>query len=292
MKIKNIYRSLSIIFCLTTGLLLAVVPTAQEFLQAIEENNVDALAVMLEQGVDIDQSLNEYGETALMIAVKLGHLAMVELLLESNNNAQIDFKDEYGFTPLMLSAQYGHAHMVQLLLNRGARIDFEVLQSDEDNSGLTACMLAAQHGKASVVDLLLDHGAIVDHRDTEGWTALMLAVLNCYSDVIKTILTHKSNKAQIDLQVPDSDKHYGGMTAFYIAMKEKRIDDAQLLLRHGADYSIKSLTDNNLLEVFETVREKALAEVALHNDYRHKNKNIALTIMSLESQIAKNKIVF
>ena len=65
-----------------------------------------------------DADINKTGWTALHYAATNGHLAIIELLLESH--AYIDAESPNGTTPLMMAAHYGSPAAVKLLLEAGA----------------------------------------------------------------------------------------------------------------------------------------------------------------------------
>lgn len=57
------------------------------------------------------------GQTALMLAVSHGRLAMVRLLLSCG--ADVNAQDYEGSTALMCASEHGHTHIAGLLLETG-----------------------------------------------------------------------------------------------------------------------------------------------------------------------------
>lgn len=57
------------------------------------------------------------GQTALMLAVSHGRVAMVKLLLSCG--ADVNAQDSEGSTALMCAAEHGHTHIACLLLETG-----------------------------------------------------------------------------------------------------------------------------------------------------------------------------
>lgn len=56
----------------------------------------------------------QHGQTALMLAVSHGRIDMVQMLLDSG--ADINIQDEDGSTALMCAAEHNHIQIVKLLL--------------------------------------------------------------------------------------------------------------------------------------------------------------------------------
>ena len=91
---------------------------------------------LVEEGGNLE-ARDEYGRTALTIAVSGGHKMTVELLIE--NGAEIEAKDIYGKTALMYATQ-GHKAVLELLLEKEA----EVRATDDDSQ--TELHWAARYG--------------------------------------------------------------------------------------------------------------------------------------------------
>ncbi|KAG7242336.1 hypothetical protein INR49_024012 [Caranx melampygus] len=66
---------------------------------------------------DVNTRSRQAGQTALMLAVSHGRVAMVKLLLSCN--ADVNAQDREGSTALMCACEHGHTHVVRLLLETG-----------------------------------------------------------------------------------------------------------------------------------------------------------------------------
>ena len=73
------------------------------------------MQLLLEHKADVDEK-DKGGKTALYLAAREGHEAVVRLLLE--HKADVDAKDKGGKTALHLAAEKGHEAVVQLLESR------------------------------------------------------------------------------------------------------------------------------------------------------------------------------
>ena len=122
-------------------------------------------------GIDINAK-DKDGNTALIVAVKRVHTAIVDLLLAAPG-IDIDVNAEgsqpVDWTALTWAASEGNTAVVDLLLAAGADVDAKT------NNGATALIWAAVGGHAAMVRQLLAAGADVDAKTNNGDTALMLA---------------------------------------------------------------------------------------------------------------------
>uniref|UniRef100_A0A1B6E6E2 Uncharacterized protein n=2 Tax=Clastoptera arizonana TaxID=38151 RepID=A0A1B6E6E2_9HEMI len=96
---------------------------------------------------DVNMRATQHGQTALMLAVSHGRLDMVQLLLESG--ADINIQDEDGSTALMCAAEHHHIEVVKLLL---AHPDCDLTITDYDGS--TALNIAMEAGHRDIGVLL------------------------------------------------------------------------------------------------------------------------------------------
>lgn len=147
---------------------------------AVTTRNVETLKVLLNNPfIDIDQK-NEFGETALFIAVKKGYKVITKLLLNSQADSNIACHDMY---PLHEAVKHeGNEPIVELLIQHGAVVNAKLKETN-----YTPLHCAVQTGE-DMVDLLLRHGAEVDVQDFEGRTALMGAAELYKKSVMKVLL--------------------------------------------------------------------------------------------------------
>jgi ankyrin repeat protein len=116
----------------------------------------------------------------LSTAASLGHLAIINLLLDSG--ASIDGRDPtYGLTALMTAAAAGHEEICRELVRREASLEFH------DSVGYTALMFAAEGGYTEIVRFFLEHGAAVSTKSKEGFTALDYAIKHGHSGIAEMI---------------------------------------------------------------------------------------------------------
>ena len=134
---------------------------------AIKDKSNDVISFLLNnQSTDVDIS-NKFGETPLMIASIEGNLPLVKTLVQ-DKKAQLD---HIGWTPLHYASSRGHLEVAQFLLANGAIVD------SMSPGNTTPLMMAVQSGNEQLVKLLLDKGTDIQLRNTNGLTALDIAVI-------------------------------------------------------------------------------------------------------------------
>ncbi|KAM4548653.1 uncharacterized protein kank4 isoform 1-T6 [Odontesthes bonariensis] len=96
---------------------------------------------------DVNARSRQAGQTALMLAVSHGRVAMVKLLLSCG--ADVNPQDREGSTALMCASEHGHTHIAGLLLETG-----QCDTSLTDKNGQTALSVAEGAAHQDIVNLL------------------------------------------------------------------------------------------------------------------------------------------
>ena len=169
---------------------------------------------------------DESGKTALHMAAEMGHVCVVETLLQYG--ADLEALNESHRTPLMCAARNGHSSVVSLLLQHGANME------TTDDVGSTALIETAHHDRKDTMKMLLRAGANVNTRNKHGQSVLGVAI--CWEDYqqVKLILEYGQN-LDMDI-VSESDS----ITLWLLATKQSPVDMGfcQSLLRHGVDTNV------------------------------------------------------
>lgn len=196
------------------------------FLLAVQQNQKEAVEVLLKAGVDPEATLGETGQNALHMAIVFNHIEMIQQL--STNKKLITSKPKAPFTPLMEAVRHARSQAFEILLKAGA--DPEEIPANKDQnvlhmvvlnnnlelvrllisnkkllealtkSGLTPLLLAASKGHKDLVAMLLKEGANWAAVDNDGNNALHLAVISDKGDVVKLLA---SNRKLIDAKNND-----------------------------------------------------------------------------------------
>jgi ankyrin repeat domain-containing protein 50 len=124
------------------------------------------------------------GNTPLHRASLQGHIDAVKLLLQ-HPAIQVNLQNQEGRTALHLCAMNGHEGVVQLLLHHA-----DIYINVPDKAGQTPLHLATKYSNnTQTINALLCHPNIdVNHCDSGGWTAFMLAVHRGSGEVVQRFL--------------------------------------------------------------------------------------------------------
>ncbi|XP_012155551.1 protein TANC2 isoform X2 [Ceratitis capitata] len=177
----------------------------------------DAVAILLSKGARID-ARNKQDFTALWLAVKEGHWAVVEKLIQ--NGADIDEPVTAARkTPLMIAAEEGHIELLDLLIERGASLEAQ------DEEGFTALSWACLRGRQPAAKCLMERGCNRNHADNNGRTPLDLAAYQGSAALVLYLLEQGANIEHIDVN---------GMRPLDRAIACRNIQVVQVFLRRGA----------------------------------------------------------
>ncbi|UKZ78293.1 hypothetical protein TrVFT333_006029 [Trichoderma virens FT-333] len=217
---------------------------------AAEGGQVELVRFLLESGVDLLAAQRRERNTPLGGAIRLGHLGVAELLLNSGVSHSAVLESEWlpltlachtgqipiarlllslgadlegstadGVTPLLAAISNNKVDMVQFLLEIGA--DATVV----DNDGNNALKDAIYEGNAEIVRLLLDNGGIdLTTDDDQDWKPLNLAAHNGHVEIINLLLERGSNTTDTDGD---------GWTPLHAAADKGHFDVLDLFLTKG-----------------------------------------------------------
>ena len=194
----------------------------QEFLNAARTGDQETfLNILNDQSTNIDPNhTDEEDNTALILAARAGHAAIVNILL-ADDRIDPNLADEVGETALILAAREGHIDIVRALL-ADQRVDPN-LADEHGNTVLVALVLFLRGDHFDIIRALLsDERVDPNLADEDGDTALIWAVRLGHGDILRVLLTDE----RID---PNHDNNRGG-TALIWAADEGHIDIVRALL--------------------------------------------------------------
>lgn len=137
-------------------------------MDAITAGDIKTAAKLITNGANLNQTLD--GKTALHIAVENQNAEAVELLL-NQDGINVDAVGEDGFTPLMYACKEPNLEIVQMLLQRACS-----LHEVEHLNGKTAIHFAVEGSSLEVIKLLIENGADLNAQDSNQDTALHIAM--------------------------------------------------------------------------------------------------------------------
>ena len=207
--------------------------------RVIEDGNVSEVPVLISNGIDL-KGCDRDGLTALHWTVQKGDVDIARILLDSQTN-DVNCSDFEGHTVLHLACLVGHLDMVDFLLERGANVDavdddgwtpiFSAITEDYleivsvlikhdcnvnviDEKGYSPLHCAVKLNNIDVVRELLKSKTIDVNLTDERFgknTALHLAAQNGYKDIAEYLI---KNEVKLDALNEDNE------TPLQVAMKK------------------------------------------------------------------------
>jgi len=128
---------------------------ADNLIEAVANIDQVSVNVLLAEGASVE-TVDQNGNTPLMIAAKIGNPRIVKILLA--HNPDINRKNNNGNSALMIAAEHGQVFVAEQLIAHGA----DIYAKNAD--GFTAIEIAQRNGHAAVLDLLRDKPEITLSR--------------------------------------------------------------------------------------------------------------------------------
>jgi len=155
--------------------------------------NKDIVRMLLDcnANIDIVGGISDCS-TALIFAFYGRHYDIVNLLLDYGASINNTFTEKDYRTVLMMAIEQGNKKIVSRLLEYGANVNFISSYDEEDDNIMrsSALMLASKHNHIEIVKLLLAYGADIDAVRTDGYTALMIVVLDGNENMTRLLLDY------------------------------------------------------------------------------------------------------
>jgi ankyrin repeat protein len=270
--IAFIYRDPLLKLYLTKKLEHRGIPfTEQAFLAEVSKNNEEAVDLFVKAGIN-QNSVNDKGQTALIIASEKGLVNIIEELVKLRGSSLNQF-DKSGNTALMMAIRRGHEQAARMLVEGGADVNFTVKSTDgaasalqaavdipdfnekhlrilqyllqkgadvkgRNSAGLFPLFFATDHGHTGAAKELIEHGADVNATDQNGNFPLLMAACNGYPWLV-TLLIEKG--ANISMALPD------GNTSLMCAARKGNIDIVKVLLEKGVNINTKNINGSTAL---------------------------------------------
>ncbi|MCA8936180.1 MAG: ankyrin repeat domain-containing protein [Planctomycetes bacterium] len=157
-------------------------------------------------------------------------------------DARMDQTDSHGWTPLARAMMFYSPKAAKLLLNAGAD-PRNCVSKDE-----SVVHMAARCDDVELLQRILESGGVVDAPDRNGQTALHEVAENGNAELAELLL---NNHADVNTQDDwgDTPLHLAAERSDDEEEKQRTIECVKLLLKHGADRTIKNNDGQTPLDV-------------------------------------------
>ncbi|KAJ8968405.1 hypothetical protein NQ317_002350 [Molorchus minor] len=203
------------------------------------------MGILVDAGAEVN-SVDIEEKSILTSAVRQGSEEAVRYLVKLG--ARVNHEEPGGVTSLRLAVWANNAPVVRILLDGGARLvhSHHLLHTAVSNNNL------------EVVSLLVEAGAMLNARDDQGHTPLMLACSRKNLAVTRYLITHGSDV--------NASSHIDGKTALHVCVQDVRESKSahqliELLVHHGADMNAPSYQGSVLF--YSIILENRSAAIAL-----------------------------
>ncbi|XP_055932458.1 ankyrin-3-like [Argiope bruennichi] len=157
---------------------------------AVMKGDIKTIVTLAEYGVKVSQVEN--GQTPLHLALIRGKLLAARKLISLGADLSIRNKD--GFTPLHLAVIHDCVSLIDYLIDTESECDVNAF----DENGNTALHIAVLLGKINAIHALLIRGADADFPNREVNAPLHIAIIQGNSDVLDIVLQYVTKPNILD----------------------------------------------------------------------------------------------
>ncbi|CVL08227.1 hypothetical protein FPRO06_12691 [Fusarium proliferatum] len=208
-----------------------------------EEGLISVVERSLDQGADMNYTINHEDETALFPAVRKQYWDIVHLLLA--RGADVHRRNKIGDNLVYFAVTTGSYGLVKLMLDQGVDPNSHV------KGDVPPLLLAVRRGYLDIVRLLFNSGAYIDDSDDWGETPLHVAVGASQHDILSFF---------IEKNVFREDKAGArGADVLEMAVIRGDMPTLTLLLEGGADPLVRRWTRHHAIITAALAREDDMA---------------------------------
>lgn len=190
-------------------------------LHSIIEGNLEIAKLLITAGAETDlQTPSPFNFCAIGWAAMNGYDEIIDLLIREGADLNLIMKTGPNrLTPLLEALTNEHYTSAIKLIEAGANINaYAYSDKDFDENGnfakkYTPLIVASAEGEINVIKKLIEYGANINFQDSDGDTALMVAIMNqnekIANELIKAganmTLQNKEGKTALDLSLEITD---------------------------------------------------------------------------------------
>lgn len=219
--------------------------------RAIHDRHFTTARYLIRQHIGLSY-ISKLGKTPLFIASYMDNIPTVSLLLKYG--AKVNAYDYDRNSPFLCACYTGDYKLIKLLILHRAKVNVG------DIYGKTPLYAAVENNSPVELNLLINYGAKVDRPDTNQFPLLNLSIIYASPSVTSVLLHHGA-------RVND---FYRGTTPLVSAVQHNLVADVKLLLKAGADQTIKDIEHQTALDVARKLHLKQI--VKLLEQFQHKKE--------------------
>jgi ankyrin repeat protein len=236
------------------------------------------IAKLLDAGADANGATTE-GETPLMTVARTGSVEAAKVLLA--HGADVNSKEQWRRqTPLMWAVAESHPEMARELITHGADVNArqvtwnwerQVTKEPREKwmplGGLTPLMFAGRQGCVECARVLLKAGADINAANPNGFSAILLAIINSHYDAAAFLIDQGA-----DQDIADET----GRTPLYAAVDMHTLPDSNLPWPSELNNQLTSL---DLIQALLAHGANVNAQLKKQQPYRSKVDRGADTVL-------------
>jgi len=122
--------------------------TKEQLWESAKNGDTKTVRLLLQAGINPNYGLGKYGESPILNATIMGHLAAVKLLVKYGAKIDTSYSKKYVATPLWYAVNNGDTDIVRYLLNKGAN------PLKKDRLGWSPMRQAKLYNETEIINLL------------------------------------------------------------------------------------------------------------------------------------------
>lgn len=201
------------------------------------DNDLEIVQLLLENGAKPDAGLNFPLYEACWAAENVANrYEVINLLLQHGANINKKHRNT-SYTPLMATIKRQKGYYAQYLILKGAKVN--IVNSDGETALMLAIDYKSKRNDSVIIKKLIESGANLNYIAKNGNTALSIACFNADVEVVKMLLENGAStfvSAKNKNEIPILNACYAGS---YECAKE--------LLKYGADINVKDSYGSNAM---------------------------------------------